>query len=156
MSYPGELLELAQYLVRMEGEPPRQAWLRHLLISEATLNWAQVELRPALGRVFEHGTMKSASKNKADALNKYFKGNPPTGAELDVARNLNTVVNAFMEAQQERNHADYNTSRDWTRYDVQILIDSVSAAFESWQAVRDEPVAQAYLVSLFGKERSHG
>jgi hypothetical protein len=35
--------------------------------------------------------------------------------------------------------------------DVLEQIDVVAAAFESWQAVREEPTAQAYLVSLLGK-----
>jgi uncharacterized protein (UPF0332 family) len=166
MSFAAELLDLAQHLANMEGEPPRQACLRravstayyalfHLLISEATRNWARAELRPALGRVFEHGTMKSASEKKNSALNEYFKKNPPESPELEVARHLRTVVKIFIQSQERRNDADYNTSKDWTHIEVQTQIDFVSDAFESWQAIRDEPVAQAYLVSLLGKERSH-
>jgi hypothetical protein len=73
MSFADELLELAQDLANLHPENPRQANLRramstayyaifHLLISETTLNWARVELRGQLGRVFEHGKMKSASE----------------------------------------------------------------------------------------------
>jgi hypothetical protein len=54
--------------------------------------------------------------------------------------------------QQERNYADYDTGKEWTQTDVVNRIDAVSAAFESWKAIREEPVAQAYLVSLLGKQ----
>jgi hypothetical protein len=53
--------------------------------------------------------------------------------------------------QQKRNDADYDTGKAWTQTDVLTQIDAVSEAFESWKAIRDEPAAQAYLVSLLGK-----
>ena len=40
---------------------------------------------------------------------------------------------------------------EWDQINVVDQIDAISAAFESWKAIRDEPVAQAYLVSLIGK-----
>jgi len=53
--------------------------LFHLLISEATLNWARPELRPMLGRLFDHGPMCSASENKEADLNRYLGDDPPEG-----------------------------------------------------------------------------
>ena len=52
--------------------------------------------------------------------------------------------------QQKREEADYDTGKEWNQTEVLKQIDSVTAAFESWKAIREEPVAQAYLVSLLG------
>lgn len=163
MSFAGELLELAQDLANFHPESPRQANLRravstayyaifHLLISEATLNWARDELRGQLGRVFEHGKMKSASESKVSDLNAYFKTNPAEGTERTIADHLGIVCNAFIQAQQRRNDADYNTARECTPMEVKIQIQEVTDAFQSWNIIRNEGVAQAWLVSLlFGR-----
>jgi uncharacterized protein (UPF0332 family) len=163
MLFAEDLLDLARDIADMDADNPRQASLRravstayyalfHLLISEATSNWRQVELRPALGRIFEHGKMKNASSNRAQTLNAILKKTPAGHPEPVVAANLLVVADAFLQAHRQREDADYNTSRDWTRTEVWNLIDSVSKAFESWRAIRDEPEAQAYLVSLLDKQ----
>jgi hypothetical protein len=167
MPFADELLGLARDLAGRQSETLREVSLRravstayyalfHLLISEATLNWGRAELRPALGRLFEHGKMASASERMAGEINAYFKKKPPEGPELTIAKKLYIVVNTFVEAQQSRNAADYDTSRVWTQVDALDLIALVEAAFESWNAIREEPVAQAYLVSLLGKDRARG
>ena len=164
MEFADELLELARDLANLHPEHPRQANLRramstayyaifHLLISETTLNWRRVELRAQLGRVFEHGKMKTASGAKIADLNSYFNANPPVSSERTVAENLRIVCMAFVQAQQRRNDADYNTGKECTPTEVEIQIREVTRAFKSWAILRDEPVAQAYLVSLFGGER---
>jgi len=161
MAFADELLEQAQHLANRERKEPRQASLRravstayyalfHLLISEATLNWKRVEYRDVLARVFEHGKMKSACSKKVGELNAYFKGNPQAGPELTVAQHLYKVSKAFTQAQEKRHAADYDNSRVWTRTAVMAEIESVENAFESWRAIRNESVAQAFLVSLFG------
>src|SRR5260370_39518095 len=126
MAYADDLLELAQLLANLE--PSNAARLRRavstayyalfrLLISEATLNWGRPELRSELGRVFEHGKMKSASVEKRSALNADFGRNPdPT--ELVVSRHLYTVANTFIRVQQKRNDADYDTGKEWNQTDV--------------------------------------
>jgi hypothetical protein len=69
MAIAEELLELAQ--ATLANQHSGEAALRrasstayyamfHLLIGEATANWAAFQWRPLLGRVFEHGKMKSA------------------------------------------------------------------------------------------------
>ena len=56
--------------------------------------------------------------------------------------------------QEKRNNADYDTALEWTQTDVLTQINVVSEAFRSWNAIRDESVAQEYLVSLIvGKKR---
>jgi hypothetical protein len=165
MAFPDDLLELAQDLADLHPEIPHQASLRravstayyalfHLLISETTANWARPELRAILGRCFDHGPMKTASETKVSQINTALKDNPLEGAEKTVAIHLRTVANAFIQAQQRRNDADYNMAKEWTPVEVDKQIASVNEAFRTWTMIRDEAVAQAYLVSLLGaKER---
>jgi uncharacterized protein (UPF0332 family) len=165
MGYAHELLELAQEIANLHPDSSHQASLRravstayyalfHLLISEATANWQRPELRPTLGRVFDHGPMKQAADKKVAELNIYFKGNPREGPETTVADHLRNVANTFGQAQYYRNEADYNTAREWELTEVQLHVDRIADAFKSWDVIRQEPVAQAYLVSMLpSKER---
>jgi hypothetical protein len=165
MAFPEDLLELAQDLANMHPESAHQASLRravstdyyalfHMLISEATANWAGPELRAMLGRCFDHGPMKKASEVKVAQINAALKDTRHQEAEKAAAIHLRTVANTFVQAQQRRNDADYNMVKEWTPVDVQTQIDSVSEAFQAWNRIRDEASAQAYLVSLLGaKER---
>lgn len=43
--------------------------------------------------------------------------------------------------------------KDWTPVEVATHIASVTEAFRSWNAIRDETAAQAYLVSLLGTKQ---
>lgn len=132
MAYPEELLNLAAALANSEAQEHSQASLRravstayyaffHLLISEATLNWAQVELRPAVGRLFEHGVMRTASERTVSL----HKNAPPRTPESE----LLNVAKKFVECQERRSTADYDLSKDWSRTDVLKHIDEVTEAF---------------------------
>src|ERR1700730_7710734 len=99
MAFADDLLELAQDMANLPAANRRQANLRradstayyalfHLLISKATLNWARADLRPALGRLFEHGPMNTASINKEAELNAYFNNHPSESPERIVAEHL--------------------------------------------------------------------
>jgi hypothetical protein len=160
MAFPDDLLELAQDLAKLRPESPRQASLRravstayyalfHLLISEATANWARPELRAILGRCFDHGTMLTAS-TRAARTGTDLGRNPPEAAEKTVAIHLRTVANVFVQAQQRRHDADYDMTKEWTPVEVDTQIASVGEAFRTWNLIRDESTAQAYLVSLLG------
>jgi hypothetical protein len=64
------------------------------------------------------------------------------------------VADTFAQAQYHRNDADYNMARDWELTEVLLHIDGIADAFNSWKTIRDEPIAQAYLVSMLqSKER---
>ncbi|MGO9258941.1 MAG: hypothetical protein ACLQU1_21860 [Bryobacteraceae bacterium] len=168
MAYADELLRLAEDIANLQPQPsdPRhQASLRravstayyglfHLLISEATANWGRPELRGALARAFDHGPMRQAADKKVSELSTYFKDKPPEGPERTVAYHLYNVAEVFAQAQYHRNEADYNTARQWELEEVQLHIDGIEDAFKSWRTICEEPVAQAYLVSMLpSKER---
>jgi uncharacterized protein (UPF0332 family) len=159
MPYADELLELAQDIANLHPQQPHQSSLRravstayyalfHLLISEATANWRHEELRGALARVFDHGPMKQAADKKVSELNSYFKDKPPEGQARTVAYHLYNVADVFAQAQYHRNEADYNTTREWELTEVLLHIDGIADAFNTWNVIRDEPGAQAYLVSM--------
>jgi hypothetical protein len=163
MPFADDLLELARDLIKLDAGNPRQATLRravstayyalfHLLISDATLNWPHAELRPAFGRLFDHGPMRSASEAQISQLNAYFKTRPADSPERTIARHLHIVARAFVQAQQERQDADYNVAKQWSSADVNDQIKQVARAFQSWAAIRETPAAQAYLLSLLGNK----
>jgi hypothetical protein len=160
MAFPDDLLELAHDLATLHPENPQTSLRRavstahyalfHLLISEATANWARPELRAILGRCFDHGPMRTASLTKAAQINNDLGRNRPEGAERAGALHLSTVANAFVQAQQRRNDADYDMAKEWTPVEVETQIASVSEAFKAWGLIRNEVSPQAYLVSLLG------
>jgi hypothetical protein len=159
MAYADELLELAQDIANLHPERAHQSSLRravstayyalfHFLIAEATANWSRAELRPALARIFDHAPMKQAAERKVSELNNYFKQKPAAGRERTVASHLYNVADVFAQAQRRRNEADCNTARPWELAEVLQYIDGVADAFRSWEIIREEPVAQAWLVSM--------
>jgi hypothetical protein len=95
--------------------------------------------------------MKSASEQKRAELDAHFKKQPVPGPELTIFKHLHTAAHAFIQVQQRREEADYDTGTEWNQKLVEKHIDTVTEAFESWEAIREEPVAQASLVSLLGK-----
>jgi hypothetical protein len=166
MAYAKELLDLAQEIAKLHAhEDAHQPSLRravstayyaifHLLISEATSNWNRPELRAALARVFDHGSMKRAADKKVSDINNYFKDKPPEGPERTLAYHFYNVADTFGQAQYHRNAADYNTDRRWEITEVLLHVDGIADAFDSWNIIREEPSAQAYLVSMLpSKER---
>jgi len=97
--------------------------------------------------------MKGVCATKAADLNKLLKDNPQDSQELTVSKHLLTIAKSFVRVFQERSDADYDTSKEWDQTDVLRQIDAVSAAFKSWEAIRNEPAAQAFLFSLLAKDR---
>src|SRR5579859_5592687 len=88
MAFHDDLLRQSLQLIHNEPRNPKQASLRravstayyalfHLLISEAVSNWSRVSLRTALGRAFDHNTMKAASNRVQDTRQFPFFGEDP-------------------------------------------------------------------------------
>lgn len=159
MAYHDDLLNQALHLVHKEPRNPRQASLRravstayyalfHLLISEAVANWNRVNLRAALSRAFDHGIMKAASNRIQDTRQFPFPGEEP-----GVVAALKTVAKTFAQLQEKRHIADYDNTTFWTRTEALAQVKSAEQAFATWKPIRNEQVAQAYLVSLVVKKR---
>ncbi len=61
---------------------------------------------------------------------------------------LQTVSFVFHQAYQQRQTADYDTAKQWTRAEALAIIDSVDAAFKAWPDIRNHKLAQNYLLSF--------
>jgi len=82
-----------------------------------------------------------------DACSKTRKRQFPNPKDANVRR-LKTVANTFIQLQQHRHTADYDNSKKWTRTEVFAQIESVQAAFDSWDVIADEPIAEDFLLQL--------
>ena len=164
MAFPQDLLEQAGHLARREPTRPKQASLRravstayyalfHLLISEATSNWKRVAQRHSLGRAFDHGPMRKACERKIAEIHKFIRTNRALSPHLTGSNSLFSVIETFAELRRQRNSADYDGSRRWSRKEANYYIDRVGTAFESWPAIRATPEAQDFLISLLLKDR---
>jgi hypothetical protein len=119
--------------------------LFHLLISEFVANWKTSRQRTTLARVFQHGKMKNISKGIADR-----KIDNPTPAQAE----LQHVAAVFVRLQHHRHAADYDNGQIWTRVDVVTELDLVTETFKRWRGIRDEPVAQDYLLAMLEPRQS--
>lgn len=157
MAYHDELLEQAQQLVN--ATPPTQASLRravssayyavfHLLIAEATSNWSNLALRPALGRAYDHGTMKSASNRLLNP-----REFPFTGEDPQAVASLRFVAGTFNRLQEFRHFADYNLTGDLEPTDAFDQVQFAVVLFKIWPQLRSYQIAQEYLVSLVVRHR---
>ncbi|HXB69423.1 MAG TPA: hypothetical protein VNY05_14330 [Candidatus Acidoferrales bacterium] len=163
MPFAEHLLEQAQHLARREKKRPRQASLRravstayyalfHLLVSEATRNWKRASQRDVLARAFDHGKMRAACEKKRKELEHSMKTSLSPG-DLTIARQLHSLVDRFPQSQEQRHKADYDNSKQWTRTEVLMEISKVTAAFQSWKVIRNEDLAQDFLIYLLVKDR---
>lgn len=152
MAYHDDLL--AQALLLVDVTPQTQASLRrsvsaayysvfHLLIAEATSNWANVTLRPTLGRAFDHGPMKQASKRVSS-----LKESPFTGEDPHIVASLRYVAQTFAELQEHRHFADYNLTRDLDPFDALAQVKSAEKVFHLWPQIHTNQITQEYLVAL--------
>jgi hypothetical protein len=115
--------------------------LFHLLIDEAVGNWGVPRQRSILARTFDHGKMKGISEDHITSF--YSSGQPPSGAQLK------NVAQAFVQLQGKRHTANYDNAFVWSKDNAIAAIDTVRAAFIDWQAIRNQDIAQDYLLQLF-------
>src|SRR4051812_484040 len=146
MSLEDDLLEQAEHLARRDSTRPKQASLRravstayyalfHLLVREATAAIvSDARLRQLVPRAFDHSEMKQACRPfAAGALPDHLKA--VTAAV--VPDDLKYVADAFIQLQQARHEADYNTSRVFNRTDTLAHHQRATEAFAAWGRVRD-------------------
>jgi hypothetical protein len=151
MAFAEDLLEQAYHLARREKRKPRQASLRravstayyalfHLLIREAVANWKRDDQRAELARTFEHSRMRKAS-NRIVGLN-------PSTRHPPAMVGLRRVASAFVQLQEFRELADYESRYKWSRTEALKAVDRTSAAFDAWTVIRKDKIAQDYLFRL--------
>ena len=157
MALPEDLLKQAFLLLNKESKNPKQASLRravstayyalfHLLVQEASANWSRKDMRDYLARAFEHGTMLKACRSTENES--YAASVSP-----QVVAKLRSVARAFRELQEQRHLADYSNATRWDRIKAAAKVNQCQSAFIDWKSIRNEYVAQRYLVSLLSTHK---
>jgi hypothetical protein len=152
VAFAEDLLKQAFLLLNKEPKTPTQASLRrsvstayyalfHLPIQDASANWSRMDTRDYLARAFEHKTTKEASTRAENAT--YNPSVPP-----QVVAKLRSVARAFRELRIQRHLADYSNATKWDRIKASSRVNQSKTAFSDWKIIRNEYVAQRYLVSL--------
>lgn len=77
----------------------------------------------------------------------------PPSVSPQVAAKLRSVARAFNELQQQRHLADYSNVTKWDRIKTSEEVNQCNAAFSDWKSIRNEYVAQRYLVSLLSSHK---
>ncbi|MBZ0252896.1 MAG: hypothetical protein K8I02_06100 [Candidatus Methylomirabilis sp.] len=161
MSLHDDLLEQAARLAELDPRRPKQASLRravstayyalfHLLVHEAcgrlVSGPGRTRLRQCLGRAFQHEAMKEAAKGFASQS--VSTKIVPALQGATVQSELVRVASAFVDLQQARHEADYDTARRFTRQETLDLVDQADRAFRDWDSVRTSLQADVFLVAL--------
>jgi len=147
LALPDDLLEQARHLAKLDRKRPKQASLRravstayyalfHLLVSDGASQWKIERQRSIFARSFEHRKMRGICKNC----------NSPNA-------DLQAVADAFVELQQARHLADYDYKKVFTRVEALTHINTVKNAFEQWNRIREQEIAEDFLLNLFVVER---
>jgi|ERR1700722_17203489 len=156
MAYHDDLIQHAIFLSDFNTpKEPKQVDLRravsaayyglfHLLTTEAAQNWKHESQRDRFARMFDHGRMKTCcSKVSSRPL-------PLDPAEIPIATDLKFVADSFIKLQQARHDADYDKARVWSRTQVWDMIADAKDAMTAWSNIREERMAQDYLLDLMG------
>jgi uncharacterized protein (UPF0332 family) len=146
MGYHHDLIQHAIFLSELNlPDEPKQVDLRravsaayyslfHLLTTEAAENWKHERHRHDFARMFDHGRMKSASTKTLP--------NP-----------IGLVARSFVKLQEARHKADYDNSIVWSRAEVWEMLAVAEDAMAVWSNIRQQEVAQDYLLALFDLRR---
>ncbi len=178
MSLARDLLEQAFHLAAREPKRPKQASLKraissayyalfHLLIHDAASGAAPsspARLRELVERTIGHADMKNVCKGFFSANKTYLKSNAPgskkpfqTGdipqstqelLSFPLEDDLIFVMAAFVDLQEARHQADYNTGSVWSRRDALTKIKLVHDAFDAWGRVKATPNATVFKFAL--------
>jgi hypothetical protein len=68
-----------------------------------------------------------------------------------VVSKLRGVARAFRELQYQRHLADYSNATKWDRVKALAKVQQAQTAFTDWKSIRNEYVAQKYLISLLSQ-----
>ena len=141
MSLHGDLLRQARHLATKEPRRPLQASLRRA-VSAAYYSLFHLLVDEAVNR------MISAPRDSP-------KLSPGLDGQL-LQPELLSVAATFVDVQQARHEADYDTARRFTRVEVLDLIDRVEQATKDWHDVRRTAPADTFLVGslAFGNMRN--
>ena len=156
MAYHDELIQHASFLSELNlPDEPKQVDLRravsaayyglfHLLTTEAAQNWKHESQRYRFARIYDHGRMKQCS------LRISSRPLPDDSNEQRIAKDMKLVAESFVKLQQDRQTADYDNSKVWSRTQVWEIICQAQDALAAWSNIREKEIAQDYLLDLLG------
>jgi hypothetical protein len=76
---------------------------------------------------------------------------PFTGEDAAAVSSLRFVARTFSQLQEDRHFADYNLTKNLDPAEALAQVKSAEEIFRTWPSIREEQIAQAYLVSLLVK-----
>lgn len=156
------MLAVARHLALREPKRPRQATLRraistayyavfHLLASAGAGALAPARpaaLRARVRRAFVHEEMRRicAQFQHGDpaSLNATTRALIAGALEPELA----VVAAAFVNLQEARHAADYDTAQSFNRADALAWVRAAETAFAAWKAVKGRPNANVFLAAL--------
>jgi hypothetical protein len=158
MSLPDDLLAIARALTELDPTRPRQASLKRavstayyalfdLLVAEFARLFIRddIGLAGLIGRTVNHKPLREVSKIFSNATISLPKSLQQKNGLFAVPPDLQAVAQAVKEMQEERELADYDHSRTYTRKEVELRVEQVAAAFLAWGRVRQTDAARLYL-----------
>jgi hypothetical protein len=124
--------------------------LFHLLIYEAVARIvADPALRSRVGRSFDHSRMKLVCKEYSEA--KSTAGVLTVKEKVAIAPQLRDIGAAFVDLQQARHDADYDTTTPLGHADADFKVMTAETAFLDWAACQADPSSGVFLTELFLK-----
>jgi uncharacterized protein (UPF0332 family) len=163
MTLATDLLKQAKQLAALDPKKPKQASLRravsasyyslfHLLIADgAHALVGTSRLKPVLARAFQHTKLKDA----AGLITKVHTGHKLAPLfDFPVAADLVEVCAAFIELQERRHVADYDTAERFTRVETLALVSKAEEAHRKWSQQRASHNARVFILlglELVGK-----
>ena len=124
--------------------------LFHLLIHEAMARIvADPTLRSRVGRSFDHGKMKQVCQEYSGAT--VVAGVLTVRPGVVIAPQLRDIGTAFVDLQQARHDADYDTATPLGHRDADLKVMTAENAFLDWAACQADPSSGVFLTDLFLK-----
>jgi hypothetical protein len=157
-----DLLDQAETLARLDPKKPKQANLRralsaayyalfHFLVEEACKQQIGVAqniepYRHVLARAFVHGTMKSACKSFGGGTLPAVFAN--TLGPVVIPRDIRSIADSFVAAQDRRHLADYDLQATFTRDAVLADIAGIKRSMDAFGHPPHTAERALFLVSL--------
>jgi hypothetical protein len=115
----------------------------------AAESWAAGREKHRFARLFDHGKVKTASVNLRGKLKERLGVNASPD-DRKTADKLCAIAEDFVALQQDRNSADYDNSRVWSKTEVQNVILRAHDLYMSWDTVSKTPLAESYFLDMLG------
>jgi hypothetical protein len=124
--------------------------LFHLLVHEAMARIvADPTLRSRVGRSLEHAKMKQVCQEYSGAT--IVAGVLTVKAGVAIPTQLRDIGTAFVDLQQARHDADYDTGTPLGHPDADLKVMMAENAFLDWEACQADPSSGVFLTDLFLK-----